>query len=102
MRLIDGKMIAGQIRSEVARDVLDLQGRKPTIALVRVGEDPASRVYVASKAKACEECGIGSRNVHLPEDVTEDHLLGTLRDFNDDNDVIRASCRARRSAFANY
>lgn len=87
MKLIDGKVVAAQIRSEVARDVATIPGRKPTLALVRVGEDPASRVYVGTKAKACEECGIGSRNVHLPEDVTEDRLLRALRDFNDDGDV---------------
>ncbi|HEX6789823.1 MAG TPA: bifunctional methylenetetrahydrofolate dehydrogenase/methenyltetrahydrofolate cyclohydrolase FolD [Candidatus Krumholzibacteria bacterium] len=87
MKLIDGKVVAAQIRSEVARDVTGIPGRKPTLALVRVGEDPASRVYVGTKAKACEECGIGSRNAHLPEDVSEEKLLRALREFNDDPDV---------------
>lgn len=87
MKLIDGKAVAAQIRSEIARDVAACTGRKPVLALVRVGEDPASRVYVGTKAKACEECGIGSRNAHLPEDVSEERLLGALRDFNDDADV---------------
>src|SRR5512134_2270820 len=87
MKLIDGKIVAAQIRSEVARDVASISGRKPVLALVRVGEDPASRVYVGTKARACEECGIGSRNAHLPEDVSEDRLLGALREFNDDGDV---------------
>lgn len=87
MKLIDGRAVASEIRSEVARDVAAITGRKPTLTLVRVGEDPASRVYVGAKAKACEECGIGSRNVHLPADVTEDRLLGVLREFNEDVDV---------------
>jgi methylenetetrahydrofolate dehydrogenase (NADP+)/methenyltetrahydrofolate cyclohydrolase len=87
MKLIDGKIVAAQIRAEVAHDVAAISGRKPVLALVRVGEDPASRVYVGTKAKACEECGIGSRNVHLPDDVSEDRLLAALRDFNDDADV---------------
>jgi methylenetetrahydrofolate dehydrogenase (NADP+)/methenyltetrahydrofolate cyclohydrolase len=87
MKLIDGKAIAAQIRAEVARDVAALEGRRPTLALVRVGEDPASRVYVATKAKACEETGIGSRNAHLPDDVSENRLLEVLRDFNDDPDI---------------
>jgi methylenetetrahydrofolate dehydrogenase (NADP+)/methenyltetrahydrofolate cyclohydrolase len=87
MQLLDGKLASAQIKAEVAREVAALSGRRPTLALVRVGEDPASRVYVGTKAKACEECGIGSRNAHLPEDVSEDRLLGTLREFNDDPDV---------------
>jgi len=87
MKLLDGKIAAADIKKEVARDVAAIAGRKPTIALVRVGEDPASRVYVGTKAKACEECGIGSRNVHLADDVSEDRLLGVLRDFNHDDDV---------------
>jgi len=84
MKLLDGKIAAAAIRSEVAREVAGLEGRKPTLALVRVGEDPASKVYVGTKAKACEECGIGSRGAHLPEDVSEERLLATLREFNDD------------------
>jgi methylenetetrahydrofolate dehydrogenase (NADP+)/methenyltetrahydrofolate cyclohydrolase len=87
MKLIDGKSVAAEIRAEVARDVAKIEGRRPVLALVRVGEDPASRVYVGTKAKACEECGIGSRNVHLAADVSEDRLLSALREFNDDPDV---------------
>lgn len=87
MQLLDGKVAAADIKAEVAREVSAMSGRRPTLALVRVGEDPASRVYVGTKAKACEECGIGSRNVHLPDDVSEDRLLGVLRDFNNDADV---------------
>lgn len=85
MQLLDGKAAAAAIKAEVAAEVTALGvKRRPAIALVRVGEDPASRVYVASKAKACEECGIESRNVHFPDDVSEDRVLGVLRDFNDD------------------
>jgi methylenetetrahydrofolate dehydrogenase (NADP+) / methenyltetrahydrofolate cyclohydrolase len=87
MQLLDGKRAATQIKSEVAAAVSALGGRMPVLALVRVGEDPASKVYVASKARACEECGIGSRNVELPEDSSEDRVLGVLRDFNGDDGV---------------
>jgi methylenetetrahydrofolate dehydrogenase (NADP+)/methenyltetrahydrofolate cyclohydrolase len=87
MKLIDGKAIAAQIRAEVAREVASIEGRRPTLALVRVGEDPASRVYVSTKAKACEETGIGSRNVQLAADASEERLLTVLREFNDDADV---------------
>jgi len=88
MELLDGKKTALAIKAEVRAGVDALSGgRRPTIALVRVGEDPASRVYVKTKARACEECGIESRNVHLPEDSSESLVLSTLRDFNDDPNV---------------
>jgi methylenetetrahydrofolate dehydrogenase (NADP+)/methenyltetrahydrofolate cyclohydrolase len=87
MQLLDGKTAAAAIKDEVAAQVATLAGRRPTIALVRVGEDPASRVYVAAKARACEECGIESRNTHLPEDASEAEVLSVLRGFNDDPGV---------------
>jgi methylenetetrahydrofolate dehydrogenase (NADP+)/methenyltetrahydrofolate cyclohydrolase len=87
VKLLDGKLAAAEIKKELTRDVAAIQGRKPAIALVRVGEDPASRVYVGTKAKASEEIGIVSRGAHLDANVTEDTLLGTLRDFNNDDDV---------------
>ena len=87
MELLDGKAMAATIKDEVAQAVSALGGRRPTLALVRVGEDPASRVYVKSKAKACEHCGIESRNVHLDDDVSEEKLLGVLREFNEDSTV---------------
>jgi len=88
MQLLDGKACAASIKQEVAAATARLAGaRRPTLALVRVGEDPASKVYVAAKAKACEECGIDSRNVVLPEDTPEARVLEVLRDFNDDPGV---------------
>ena len=87
MELLDGKAMAATIKDEVAQAMSALGGRRPTLALVRVGEDPASRVYVKSKAKACEHCGIESRNVHLDDDVSEEKLLGVLREFNEDSTV---------------
>jgi methylenetetrahydrofolate dehydrogenase (NADP+)/methenyltetrahydrofolate cyclohydrolase len=88
VQLLDGKACAADIKREVASAIAGLaSARKPTLALVRVGEDPASRVYVAAKAKACEECGIESRNVHLPDDSSESKVLGVLREFNEDDAV---------------
>lgn len=85
MQLLDGKACAAAIKREVAAAVAARPGgRKPTLALVRVGEDPASKVYVAAKAKACEECGIESRNVELAKDATEARVLGVLGEFNQD------------------
>jgi len=88
MKLIDGKMVAEAIRGEVRERVAALGGaRRPTIALVRVGEDPASIVYLKSKKKACEECGIESRNIVFPEDTTEAVVLAKLRELNEDATV---------------
>jgi methylenetetrahydrofolate dehydrogenase (NADP+)/methenyltetrahydrofolate cyclohydrolase len=88
MQLLDGKAAADAIKREVAREVAALgPGGRPTLALVRVGEDPASRVYVGAKAKACEECGIASRNVHLAHDTSGAALVSVLRGFNDDPEV---------------
>jgi len=87
VRLLDGKACAAAIKQEVAGETARLSGRRPTLALVRVGEDPASKVYVAAKAKASEECGIESRNVHLPDDTSEARVLGVLTDFNNDPNV---------------
>jgi methylenetetrahydrofolate dehydrogenase (NADP+)/methenyltetrahydrofolate cyclohydrolase len=88
MNLLDGKIASAAIKHEVAREVAALgDGRRPALALVRVGEDPASKVYVGAKAKACEECGIGSRNMHLPGDASEADVLSALRDFNEDPTV---------------
>jgi methylenetetrahydrofolate dehydrogenase (NADP+)/methenyltetrahydrofolate cyclohydrolase len=92
MKLLDGKALAATIKDEVRAKVAALQqsgdsARRPTIALIRVGEDLASKVYVKSKVKACAECGIESRNIHLEADTPEADVLGLLRQFNDDPDV---------------
>lgn len=88
MQLLDGKSLAATVKAGVRENVSKIDGGlRPVIALVRVGEDPASRIYVKSKAKACEECGIESRNVHLGEDASEEEVIGTLEEFNRDPSV---------------
>ena len=88
MELLDGKKLAAVVKEEVKEKISRLNsGDRPCLALVRVGEDPASKVYVKSKIKACAECGIESRNVHLPDDVSEETVLQTLRGFNEDPQV---------------
>jgi methylenetetrahydrofolate dehydrogenase (NADP+)/methenyltetrahydrofolate cyclohydrolase len=83
MQLLDGKRVAEAIKNEVRDEISALAGgRKPTLALVRVGEDPASASYVQGKAKACEECGIGSQNVQLPGNAAENTVLDVLREFS--------------------
>jgi methylenetetrahydrofolate dehydrogenase (NADP+)/methenyltetrahydrofolate cyclohydrolase len=79
--IIDGKTIGAQVRREVAEAVVALaaeQGRRPGLATVLVGEDPASAVYVANKRKACAEVGIADHHRHLPADVTQEEVADLL------------------------
>ena len=79
-KLIDGRAIASQILRELARRVAELKGRgvTPGLAFVRVGEDPASKVYVGRKEKACAELGIFSETHVLPETTSEAGLLALI------------------------
>jgi methylenetetrahydrofolate dehydrogenase (NADP+)/methenyltetrahydrofolate cyclohydrolase len=93
MKLLDGKALAATVKDEVREKVAvlgeDSRGpeRRPTLALIRVGEDPASKVYVRSKEKACTYCGIESRNIPLAEDTPEEEVLRLLKQLNTDPDV---------------
>jgi len=84
--LIDGRAIAAQIVRELAPRVADLKKRgiAPGLVFVRVGEDPASKVYVGRKEKACAELGIFSETRVLPETTTESGLLALITELNDD------------------
>jgi methylenetetrahydrofolate dehydrogenase (NADP+)/methenyltetrahydrofolate cyclohydrolase len=84
--LIDGKAVAAQIQGELTQRIAALKGRgiQPGLAFVRVGEDPASKVYVGRKEKACAELGIFSETKVLPEQTTEADLLGLLANLNAD------------------
>jgi methylenetetrahydrofolate dehydrogenase (NADP+) / methenyltetrahydrofolate cyclohydrolase len=88
-RLLDGKAIAAQIRSEAAERVRALaeHGVVPGLAAVLVGDDQASRIYVGAKHKACADVGIRSEQVDLPAYVTEHEVLATIRRLNRDPDI---------------
>jgi methylenetetrahydrofolate dehydrogenase (NADP+) / methenyltetrahydrofolate cyclohydrolase len=86
-QLIDGKAVAAKIRAELKEKVADLQARKgiaPGLAVVRIGEDPASKVYVSSKKKAAEEIGFGSWEHHLDAGVTQAEVLKIIDQLNRD------------------
>lgn len=89
MKLIDGKMISSQIKDELKDKVIDLKekGIEPCLAVVQVGEDPASCVYVRNKKNACEYIGIKSVSHELPESTTEDELLKLVDSLNEDKMV---------------
>jgi methylenetetrahydrofolate dehydrogenase (NADP+)/methenyltetrahydrofolate cyclohydrolase len=87
--IIDGKKQASMIRDEVAREVLSLKKRgvTPGLAVVLVGQNPASQVYVRNKRTACKKAGIESFSHDLPEDVSENKLLKLIDDLNGDEKV---------------
>src|SRR5712664_1659282 len=84
--LIDGRAIARQLQDELAGRIAALKARgiQPGLCFVRVGEDPASRVYVGRKEKACSDLGIYSETRVLPEATSEDELLLLLVRLNAD------------------
>lgn len=88
-KILDGTAIAQAIRAEVAEEVARLSGngRKPGLAAVLVGEDPASAVYVRSKGKACEEAGMHSVTLRLPASTSEAELLETVDRLNADAQI---------------
>ncbi len=89
-KIIDGKTIAQQVRSEVAERVkarLAAGLRAPGLAVVLVGENPASQIYVGSKRRACEEVGFISRSYDLPSTANENELLSLIDTLNDDPEI---------------
>src|SRR5437868_8181610 len=84
--LIDGRAISRQLLGELAGriEVLKDRGLQPGLAFVRVGEDPASKVYVGRKEKTCQELAIHTETHVLPESTTQDQLLALVNRLNDD------------------
>jgi methylenetetrahydrofolate dehydrogenase (NADP+)/methenyltetrahydrofolate cyclohydrolase len=84
--VIDGKATAARVRAEVAERTAELaaEGVTPGLATVLVGDDPASRIYVASKRKACAEVGIKAWDHDLPASTSQDHLLNLIEKLNGD------------------
>ena len=82
--IIDGKKISADIRAEITEEVkaMKAEGIHPGLAVIIVGEDPASQVYVRNKGKACEEVGIYSEIIRMPEETREDTLLEKIRELN--------------------
>ena len=85
-RIIDGKAIAARVRADVASAVKALPGQ-PALAVVLVGDDPASQVYVASKGKATIEAGMRSVEIRLPKDTTEAQLLAKVSELSADPEI---------------
>lgn len=88
-KIIDGKKIASEIQDELKVEVSQLKekGITPGLAVILVGEDPASVSYVTGKGKACERAGIYSRTIRLPEESSEEEVLQLVEELNHDNDI---------------
>lgn len=85
-QIIDGKKISTEVKEELKQKVA-AEGLEVTLAVIQVGNDPASTVYVGNKKKACEYIGIRSLAYELPEETTEEELLNLVRDLNAREDV---------------
>lgn len=88
--IIDGKLLAKNIREKITEESVKLSaeyGRKPCLAVILVGENPASQVYVRNKKLACAECGFESLGYDLPEDTTEEDLLKLIDSLNENPNV---------------
>ena len=90
MELIDGKKIADVVKQEIAEEVktmLQNGEKQPHLAAVLVGQDGGSETYVAHKVKACEQCGFKSTVIRFEDDVTEEQLLKTIDELNNNSDI---------------
>ena len=87
--LIDGKVISTKIKEELKQEVTEMkaQGITPCLAVILVGDDSASAIYVRNKKRACEYVGIESRSYELPEDTTQEELEKLVTSLNEDENV---------------
>jgi methylenetetrahydrofolate dehydrogenase (NADP+)/methenyltetrahydrofolate cyclohydrolase len=85
-RILDGKALAAQIRAGLKSKVeaLARRGVKPGLAVILAGDDPASKLYVRNKTRACEEVGVRSQQIDYPASVTQEELIGRIRKLNAD------------------
>ena len=88
-RILNGKEISQNTRAKLKEEVeaLKAKGVTPGLAVIIVGDDPASKVYVANKKKACEELGMLSREYALSADTTEDELISLVKELNEDDEI---------------
>ena len=86
MQILDGKALSKEIQEEIEFEVSNLS-KKPHLAVILVGEDSASQIYVNIKHKTCERLGIKSTVVNLPENTSEEDLIEKVRELNSDKDV---------------
>lgn len=93
--IIDGKLVSAAVKERVADEVKELnaKGVSVCLAVILVGQDPASQIYVANKKKACESLGIISKEYLLPENTTQEELLSLVNKLNNDTSVNGILCQ---------
>lgn len=95
-QIIDGKIVSASVKQNVADECAALfkkTGKKPGLAVIIVGDDPASRVYVNNKKKACELVGFLSREYALPAETTQEELTELVKKLNNDNEINGILCQ---------
>lgn len=94
-KIIDGKAVSAAVKEQVAKEtaVLKEKGVTPGLAVVIVGDDPASKVYVNNKKKACEAVGFLSKEYALPEQTTQEELLELINKLNNDEEINGILCQ---------
>ncbi|MBR7163742.1 MAG: bifunctional methylenetetrahydrofolate dehydrogenase/methenyltetrahydrofolate cyclohydrolase FolD [Clostridia bacterium] len=94
-KILDGKAVSQRIKDELRSEVENLKakGINPGLAVIIVGDDPASRIYVNNKKKACEYCGIRSFEYALPGDTTQEELMDLIEKLNGDDSVDGILCQ---------
>ena len=93
--IIDGKKVSAEVKEQVRLETLELakKGIRPGLAVIIVGDDPASRVYVNNKKKACEAVGFISREYALPATTTQEELLSLVDELNNDKEINGILCQ---------
>ena len=93
--IIDGKIISNSVKEQIKNEVLALKekGVRPGLVVIKVGNDPASAVYVRNKKRACEELGIYSEEYALPEETSEKELLELINELNSREDIDGILCQ---------
>lgn len=93
--IIDGKKVSAQVKEQVRIETEELvkKGVKPGLAVIIVGDDPASRVYVNNKKKACEKVGFLSKEFALPATTTQEELLALVNELNEDREINGILCQ---------
>ena len=88
-KILDGKAVSQRIKEKLAKEVAELKekGINPGLAVIIVGDDPASRVYVNNKKKACEQIGVYSEEYALPQETTQEELLNLIQKLNNDKKI---------------
>lgn len=94
--LMDGKKTSALVRGEIAKEVerMKARGVTPGLAVVIVGSDPASQIYVRNKHRACDEVGMYSEVIELPEETTEEELIALVHELNGREDIHGILCQA--------